>query len=104
MSVQNFKLLMRSNKHSRNIFQQLRTMSKHWFSVNLAFAPQHYSSGNFRYVKLVLNTVATEASSCFVLINGKVIVSNLNSNVFFGLFRNSPLLFYSETYQIIEQT
>ena len=32
--------------------------------------PQHYSSVKFRRVKIVLNTLATEASSCFVLING----------------------------------
>ena len=45
-------------------------MSKLWFSVNLAFASPTLFSATFRCVKIVLNTVATESSCCFVLING----------------------------------
>ena len=129
---------------------------------------------NFRCVQIVLNTVATEASSCFVLMNrifdeaqmyaitnvhliwvntrkalieflniclhcfkfhiklikfsiwlkdqqmhfqdcncwcvetiyrkcfAKVIFSNSNFKVFFGLFLNSPLILYITTHQLIE--
>ena len=34
--------------------------------------PQHWSSLNFRCVKLVMNTVATEAIGCVVLIDGLI--------------------------------
>ena len=34
---------------------------------------QHYSSVKFKRVKIVLNTVATEASSCFNLMSGELV-------------------------------
>ena len=47
-------------------------MSKQRFSVSLALASLTLVEFEFRCVKIVLNTVATEASSCVVLINGLI--------------------------------